>query len=383
MKKLHWFTKTNIACKESKKLEFDLTDYIEIFIERQLWNKPRYRTEYNYKFEKSDLEKIKSLKLIIHTETAPYSNLHEYESVINEYLDVSSIEKTKLFSSGISEANKIAVIIFEFETKTDLPKNLSYEQEKDIEFVFGNLTDKNQEALEELQCMKSIVCEFIQFFTFNLHLNFLTHHYTFSINDKATPIGFTVTSENGQNFYETEKHEFLSHYILYSKDNDNLSELMKYTSKFWCTNITSIHFFLDALKGNYITSTNFTKLVFTLESFFGKNISNDYISLVVPLITSKNISEMKFSRELIKKSFLLRNEIVHGNSVINFLEDSLKKMKSNNSGKEIGIDTLYFDLKNLIIKIFYFYINNNLYSKEDSIKINHELIFKLLPHGIT
>ena len=157
---------------------------------------------------------------------------------------------------------------------------------------------------------------------------------------------------------------------------------MQSTSKFWCTDIISIHFFLDALKGNYITSTNFTKLVFTLESFFGKNISNDYISLVVPLITSKNIAEMKFSRELIRKSFDLRNEIVHGNSVINFLEDAYKKMKRDNSVKEMGMDELFFGLKNLIVKIFYFYINNNLYSREDGKKINHELIFKLLPHGI-
>lgn len=383
MKKLHWFTQTNIACQESKKLEFDLTNFISTFTERQLWNKTRYRTEYNYKFEKSDLEKIKSLKLVIHTEVAPYSNFHQYENIINEYLDVSSIEKTKLFSSGISEANKLAVIIAEFDSQFELPENLTYEQEKDVELVFGNLTEANRKAWQELRIIKSIVCEFIQFFIFNLHLNFLTHQYTFSIVDKAAPIGFTVTSENGGNFYETEKLELLSHYILYAKNIDNLAELMQSTSKFWCTDIISIHFFLDALKGNYITSTNFTKLVFTLESFFGKNISNDYISLVVPLITSKSIAEMKFSRELIRKSFELRNEIVHGNAVINFLEDSYKKMKKDNSVKEMGMDELFFGLKNLIVKIFYFYINNDSYSREDGKKINHELIFKLLPHGLS
>ncbi len=125
MKKLHWFTQTNIACKESKKLEFDLTNFISDFIERQLWNKTKYRTEYNYKFEKTDLEKIKSLKLVIHTEVAPYSNFHQYENILNEYIDITSIEKTKLFSSGISEANKLAVIIVEFDSQTELPKNLT------------------------------------------------------------------------------------------------------------------------------------------------------------------------------------------------------------------------------------------------------------------
>lgn len=382
MKKLHWFTQTNIACKESKKLEFDLTNYIEVFIRKELWNKTKYRTEYNYKFEKSDLEKIKSLKLIIHTQIAPFSNFHQYENIINEYFNISNIEKTKLFSSGISEANKLAVIIAEFDSQVELPKNLTYEQEKDDELVFENLTEESQKALQELSVIKSIVCEFIQFFIFNLHLNYLTYGYTFRITDKAAPIGFTVTSENENYFYETEKIELLSHYILYAKEKDNLHELMESTSKFWCTNIISVHFFLDALKGNYITSTNFTKLVFTLESFFGKNISNDYISLVVPLITSKSIADMKFSRELIKKSFELRNEIVHGNSVINFLEDSSKKTTNNNNVKEMGMDKLFFALKNLVVKIFYFYINNNLYSQENGKKINHELIFKLLPKGI-
>ena len=68
--------------------------------------------------------------------------------------------------------------------------------------------------------------------------------------------------------------------------------------------------------------------------------------------------------------------------MINFLEDAYKKMKRDNSVKEMGMDELFFGLKNLIVKIFYFYINNNLYSREDGKKINHELIFKLLPHGI-
>jgi hypothetical protein len=234
------------------------------------------------------------------------------------------------------------------------------------------------DAWVELQKLRSIICEFIQFFTFNLHLNFPTYAYTFSIADKPEPIGFTIVTENENCSYQVDKIELLSHYVLYAEQNDNITELMNETSKFWCTNIATIYFFLDALKSNYITSTNFLKLVFTLESFFGRNISNDYMTLVLPLLTAENINDMKKSRELMRECFNQRNEIVHGNALINFLEESSYRVEK---GKR-GIDELFFEMKNLIIKVFYFYINRQLYLKDNTHKINHELIFTLFPKGI-
>jgi hypothetical protein len=381
MKRLLWFTHTNIACKESNKLEFDLTEFISIFIEKELWGKTRYRTEYNDKFEKTDLEKLKSIKFIIYTEVEPFSNFHRYEKILSQYIDLSKIERNKLFASGISEAKKIFIVETEFNSENKIIENLTYEQEKDIETVFDNLTYENHDAWQELKIIKSIICEFIQFFIFNLHLNYLTYQYTFSVTNKPEPIGFTVTSENKHYYYEIERLELLSHYILYAKENDNLKDLMKTTSSFWCKDISSIHFFLDALKGNYITSTSFTKLVFTIESFFGKGISNDYITLTIPLLISENIMDMKRIREILRKSFQVRNEIVHGNSVINFLDESHKR---NISGavKEMAMDDLFFELKNIITRVFYFYLNKSVYLREGDKKISHDLIFMLLPKGI-
>jgi hypothetical protein len=209
-----------------------------------------------------------------------------------------------------------------------------------------------------------------------LHLNFLTHRYSFSFTDKPNPSGFSLINENKHYFYETDRMEMLSHYILYESQNDSLNSLMNKTSKFWIKDINSIHFFLEALKSNYITSTNFIKLVFTLETFFGKNVSNDYVSLVVPLIISNSISDMKKHREIIKKSFSLRNEIVHGNTLFNF--NSSAKSYFN----DIRNDELFFELKNLIIHVFHFYINNDLYLRKYNVNISHELMFELLPKGI-
>src|SRR5258706_766793 len=106
----------------------------------------------------------------------------------------------------------------------------------------------------ELIRMKAIMCELVQFFIFNLHLNYLTHDYTFSITDKPEPTGFSVVIDDDTYYYSTDKMEFLSHYILYVPQNDNLKELMNTASSFWSNDITSIHFFLHALKGNYIPS---------------------------------------------------------------------------------------------------------------------------------
>tara|TARA_R110000868_G_scaffold34972_2_gene125658 strand:- start:121 stop:588 length:468 start_codon:yes stop_codon:yes gene_type:complete len=145
---------------------------------------------------------------------------------------------------------------------------------------------------------------------------------------------------------------------------------MNITSKFWCKYISSIHLFLDALKGNHITSSNFIKLVFTLESFFSKSSSNDFMTLVSPLIISSNVKEMKNYREIIKRSFQYRNDIVHGGKVHNI----------SKNGEMIN---LFFELKNIISRVFAYLINEKLYLEKNNPKLNHELIFNLFPKGIS
>lgn len=376
MKNFLWFTHTNIDCATRKDFSFDLTPYIKIFIEKELWKKKRYRTEYNFEFEKKNLENLKSIKINFHLKTSPYSNCHDYEEVLEKYFPLKKIEQLKIISSGIADAGRIGVIEVQFESEKIVRKNLKYKEEKDYEKVLGQLEEANIDSWEESNKLKSIISEFIQFLTFNLHLNFLTHRYSFSFTDKPNPSGFSLINENNHYFYETDRMEMLSHYILYESQNDNLDSLMNKTAKFWIKDINSIHFFLEALKSNYITSTNFIKLVFTLETFFGKNVSNDYISLVVPLIISNKISDMKKHREIIKKSFSLRNEIVHGNTLFNF--NSSAKSYFN----DIRNDELFFELKNLIIHVFHFYINNDLYLRKYNVNISHELMFELLPKGI-
>jgi len=377
MRTLTWFTHTNISTKDYQDLSFDLSEFIEVFLSNQLWDKMTYRTEYDSDFDKTDLEKIKSITINIHTNNSPYSNAHQYENVLEKYFDLKSIEQCKVASSGISEATKIAVVIVEFESSNKVIDNLSYKEEKNIETVFEKkLTSENHDSWLELSKIKSIVCEFIQFFNFNMHLNFLTHSYDFSFSDRPELVGFTYVEENGDCYYETDKIDFFAHYILYEEGQDNLLGLMRETAKFWHKDIPSIHFFLDALKGNNITSITFIKLLFTVESFYGEKTSNDFISLTTPLLLSDSISKMKEYRRILTDSFSLRNNIVHGNKLYN-----LKKVPSKND-KSKNITKLFFEIKNLITYIFYFYINQQLYHSRQNEKINHELIFRLFPHGI-
>lgn len=375
MKKIIWFTHTNISSKSKQDLTFDLTEYKNTFVEKELWNKKPYRTEYRESFTKEDLKKITSIKIHIHSDVAPYSNLHNYENLLSQYIDIQNIEQIKILSSGISEASKIAVIEVEFDTTNKIIDYLTYEEEKNIEAVFEKrLTNENIDSLAELNVIKSIISEFIQFFIFNMHLNFSTHDYQFSFSNKPELIGFTVVSDNKKQYYETDKIDFFAHYFLYEKEKDNLEELMHLTSKFWHKEISSIHFFLDALKGNNVTSTNFIKLIFTVESFFSKNASNDFMSLTIPLILSKSIKTSKTIRKTIRTCLNKRNEIVHGNKIYDL------QNRSNDESREIA--RLFFELKNIIIKLFYFYINHKLYDSKLNEKINHEMIFRLLSNGI-
>jgi hypothetical protein len=376
MKKMLWFTATNLDTNPRSNFSIDLTEYIKVFIENKLWDKAKYRIDYSAKFTRDHLEKLTSFKVHFHSSDGPYSNFHSYEGVLSQYFDLGKIEKMKIASSGISEARRIAVIEIDFESPHKIIDDLSYLEEKQVDLVFGRLSDENHDAWIELLYIKSIACEFVQFLNFNLHLNYMTQDYSFSFEEKSNPIGFTITSVNDSVHYSTDRTDLLSHYVLYDKETDILKELMKDTAQFWCTNISSIHFFLDALRGSHITSTNFTKLVFTLESFFGERISNDFITLTVPLVLCTNISEMKEQRALIRECFQLRNDIVHGNSIIN-----LTGFQSKRDRRQSG-EQLFFRLKNLIICIFFFYMNNKLFERNYKVNIDHELIFELLPTGI-
>lgn len=376
MKKLLWFTETNInhTTKRTtghslKDKTTDLSKYINVFTELKIWEKENYRTEYSSKINEENLKQISSIKIHLHTEGYPFSNFHNYEKLIESYIGIGKIEKEKLLSSGISEAAKIAVIEVDYESELNSIKNLSHEDEKDIEKVFDILTPENDTIWIEQNIIKSIACEFVQFFTFNLHLNFLTRDYGFSFIQKAKPVGYVAIISEEEVYYETDTTDLLAHYILWEDSPELLDQYMDITSKFWCKYISSIHFFLDALKGNYITASNFTKLVFTLESFFSKNSSNDYITLVCPLLISSNIHEMKNYRDIIKKSLNYRNEIVHGGKVHN--------IKKNDE-----MTKLFFQLKNIVSRIFEFIINNQLYLGNHNPKLNHELIFNRLPKGL-
>ncbi len=386
MKKFCWFTHTNISskdpidafyfmdAKQHPDLSYDLSKYLPIFLDNEIWTKKGYREEYTQKFNRDDLEKIKSIKFHFHCKGGPFSNSHEYERVLSSYIDLNKVEHSKIVSSGISRASKIAVIEVEFNSENKIIDYLSYEEEKDLDTIFEKkLTSENIDAWHELNAIKAIICEFIQFFNFNLHLNYQTHSYEFSFSDKPNLIGFTTVEENGKLYYETDQIDFFAHYILHEKLSDNLAALMDLSVKFWHKETTSIHFFLDALKGDNITGTNFIKLVFTLESFFGKNTSNDFMSLTIPLLIDRNVATMKAIRETLKNSFSLRNNIVHGGEVYS-IHDKIRKQNQTTT-----LSKLFFEMKNLITHLFYFYINNQLDLRE---KINHEMIFKFFPDGI-
>ncbi|GEM_PF-1183466 len=393
MKTLTWFTHTNIDTRkikhppdyfsnlpatDSPTVSYDLSEFIQVFKESKIWSRKKYRSEYNENYDKTDFDKIKSVKIHLHSKNSPYSNCHNYENVLKSYIELDNYEKTKIASSGISEASQIAVIVVEFDSADKVIDYLTYEEEKDVESVFQKrLSEQNIDSWHNLNRIKSIICEFIQFFSFNLHLNFLTHSYEFSFTDKPNLIGFTTVTEDDNFYYETDKIDFFAHYVFYDNEKENLQELMRLTAKFWHREIPSIHFFLDALKGNFVTATNFIKLVFTVESFFGFKTSNDYMTLSLPLILCNNIKSMKSIRQILKTSFDQRNNIVHGNEIY-----ELRK-PVNNKPDSKSVAKLFFELKNVIIQTFYFYINENLYHSKDNEKINHEMIFKYYPNGIT
>ncbi len=378
MAKLYWFTHTNIdirKVKDKSKLITDLTPFLSVFIENRIWERKTYQSEYTKKYNIDDLKKIKSIQINIHAKNGPYSNLHSYEDVLGLYIDLNKLEGIKIASSNIGIANWIAVIEVEFDNEFNLIPNLNHREEKDVEKIMERLSQiDNIKSWDEISRIKSIICEFLQFFMFNLHLTYLSKDYELFVSSKSTYSGFTVVEDSRNLFSNNDYIDFLSHYILYEENNNQLKSLMSKTILFWHKEINTIHFFLDALKGNHININSFSKLMFTIESFFGQRTSNDFMTFAIPLLIGKNIADMKSIKELLTKCFATRNDYVHGGK-ISMMLDNFDQMDKT-------LFDRYFELKNIIIRIFYFYINNDLFTSRLNRKINHEFLFEFFPKGL-
>jgi hypothetical protein len=386
MKKIFWFTHTNIDTRkcasknifktEEPSVSIDLSEYLKLFYENEIWKRKKYRTEYSIEYTDKDFQKIKSFKIHLHSENWPYSNEHSYEEVIKKYVDIKKIETSKITSSNIGVATQLAVIEVEIETSHKIIDYVTHEEEKDVNLIFDKrLSSENVNSWRELSKFKSIICEFLQFYCFNMHLNFLSKDYWFSFTNKPILSGFTIFTDFESYYYETDAIDFLSHYIFYEYDKDILHSLMTKTSQFWHRELPSIHFFLESLKGTHITINNFSKLVFTLETFFSDRVSNDFMTLTIPLLICKDINSMKTVRATLKKCFEIRNNYVHGKEITS-INSQIKK------NSEERVEDYFYELKNIIIHIFLFYINNDLYLEKNNEKINPELIFRFFPNGI-
>ena len=137
MRKFTWITHTNISTKDYKPITFELTPYLETFINNEIWNKQPYRTEYSFPFAEKQFKKIKSFNITIYSEGAPISQFHRFEIILAKHISLESIEKIRLYSSGIPDAKKLAIIEIEFESDFDVFNPLTYDDEKDIDKVMG------------------------------------------------------------------------------------------------------------------------------------------------------------------------------------------------------------------------------------------------------
>ncbi|RNA63220.1 hypothetical protein D1631_15430 [Chryseobacterium nematophagum] len=354
IKDLFWFTHTNIDTRKLYKkdnspcVSIDLTKYIDVFVKNEVWLKTPYRMQYLNSFSKADLLKIKEIKIDFYGKASPYSNAHEYENIISRYHDLLSIETWKIASSGIQDVQQIAVINVKFESSHDLIDELSREDEKDIDIIFSKkLSNKNILANDELEKIKSIISEFMQFLIFNLHLTFPSINYSFANTDNEFYTGFTIVRNNENHYFETDKINYLGHYIYYEQVN-NLNEMMDVSSLFWSKGIPSIHFFLNALKGSHMSIENFSKMIFTFESFFPEKVGSDFMKLSTSLLIGNNVADMRAIRKVLNDSFKFRNKFVHGGSIPN-LRDNI-----NNKDKTT-LWELFYELKNIVIRIFWFF----------------------------
>lgn len=373
VKQFLWFTHTGIDTRfvnienPQKRNTIDLSKYIDVFVKNDLCLRAAYGPGFPKIFSNKDLKKMRSIKVDFHGQEAPYSNGHGYERVISQYHDVEKIQTWKLSSSNIQEAFQIAVVSVSFASDYNIINELTRDEEKDIDIVLDkHLTNDNIKADREIENIKSIVVEFLQFLTFSLHLTFPSINYSFSNTENIYQSGFIIVKNEEKAYFKTSKTDLLGHYIFYEEPN-NVRSVLDSVSEIWSQEEPSIYFFLSSLKGSHMNIDNFSKLVFTLESFFNKSASTDFIKLSISILIGVDHIDVLNIKRCLTDSFKVRNEFVHGGSI----PDLYDKVSSKENRT---IWDVFYELKNIVIRLFSYFIRNQLYNKRVKQYINDDLV---------
>lgn len=370
MGKLFWFFNTGISTRQEEQLSFDLTFLLPMLIQGKIWEKSKYRTHYLDDFEEKDIQKINKLIIHIHTSEAPLSNFHDYLPILKAYCDTLRVEKHILFSSGLSQCENLAVVELDCNFENEIIENISIEDEMDPDKAFCYYCADNYRLgkIEENK-LKSFVFELLQLFVINMHFNFPTSNYRFSFSQFPIQSGLLIKTDNRIINCKASYCDVLNHYILYEKEKDRLFDIMNKTLSLWCKDNISFYYFIDTLKGNHVDAVAFTKLVFTIESFFEKNTSSSFMRHAITLMLADNEDARATINKKLRDSFEFRNEIAHGGS--------LPTIANNSSYKGWNTSELFIDLKIIIIKLFAFLIQSSFYNEYPRRKIDSKYLFSI------
>ena len=110
----------------------------------------------------------------------------------------------------------------------------------------------------------------------------------------------------------------------------------------WHFPLWPVHRFLKALPDSFADVEGILDLLFALEGLFEKNASSDFMRLTCAVLCSQRVSNARKVDEILKKAFLIRNEIVHGGKSYTGLE----KHKAS-TGEKISWE-IFWDLKTIV-----------------------------------
>lgn len=198
--------------------------------------------------------------------------------------------------------------------------------------------------------MISLASDICSFFLLGLHITYPTHSNS---HESHKPQSSGLLSFAGDGEYIMDEHSDIFSYPLLLEENrvEALKTVLPQIAQVWHKNIWSFYRFLKGVRSDYITIDNFLDLVFTLESFYDNNTSTEIMKLVSSVIVAENKADAKRIQELLTYCFRIRNEVAHGGTNYR-LYDYVPK-KPGEPQDELLIVQLYWDLKNLNLKLLY------------------------------
>lgn len=380
--KVAWIIPSNIEVGDGSEFEFDFTEISRSIIKDEVWNRQyAFGNMYNWQFHaSSEIESFKIMNLDHRDnqrELPARRKEEDIEKLIRNNLTDDDIDAAVLRQSNLADFDlplfsSLLVAVLELNSESKWPEERQRTETKP--------TAEERNAVESAlnfhyMCI-GLIREMLYMFKAAVTLEAKSDWMIF-------PGKANLSISGGMNYYGNSGRSFFSldqtdefTFPVHMANTDNCIESgMHQLSTIWGKNLWPIFRYIKAHRSLKLEMDDILHLLFAFEGLFNEKASSDYMRFLAATISSGSMKEYCHHTNILKKSFALRNNIVHGGKEFTG-QESVKI-----DGEDLNYDRLFWKLREIVMKLIKHSMDYMLESPEKrNLRVDAERIVRAF-HG--